>query len=445
MLTWLIVNNVFPEDYVVYTVPSKVHLQPVFMSLIRMFRSNSFLKNFIEPNKGINSSDNTISLKNGAKLICRIAGQSGTGANVIGLHTPFIILDEAGYYPWGTWLELQPTMNNWTAGSRLITSGVPTGMREKNVLYHTDQVDTGYTKHRITAYDNPRFSEDDEVAAVEQYGGKESDDFMHFILGKHGTPVFAVFDRRLMHITPYGVERLKIDGIKSGADLTQYTLKLNLLPSLPSEAGGRCIMGIDLGYTEPTAIVVLYQLSSGVFKFLTRVQLTKVSYDVQERIIDYLDSKYSPMIIGIDEGSAGKSTVHHLLNDKTYLGKNYAKRLIPINFASTVSLGKDLDGNEIMAKMKPLSVSVLQEYTNNHRINYSTTDLDMVTELERMTYTKNPSGDIVYRTLTPRGGQKGEDHFTAALLCGMFAYHQNFEMSLINPKKKLATSRWFGK
>ena len=50
--------------------------------------------NFIEPNKGINSGNYTITLINSAQLVCRIAGQSGTGANVIGLHTPIIIADE---------------------------------------------------------------------------------------------------------------------------------------------------------------------------------------------------------------------------------------------------------------------------------------------------------------------------------------------------------------
>ena len=67
----------------------------------------------------------------------------------------------------------------------------------------------------------------------------------------------------------------------------------------------------------------------------------------------------------------------------------------------------------------------------------------MITELERMTYTKNPGGDISYRTLTPKGGKKGEDHFTSALLCAVLAYYLTIEfMETKQQVKKLARSSW---
>ena len=64
MIIWLLVFNVFPNDYIVYTVPSKVHLDPVFNKLIRSLRSNTILKLFIEPKGGINSADFTVKLIN---------------------------------------------------------------------------------------------------------------------------------------------------------------------------------------------------------------------------------------------------------------------------------------------------------------------------------------------------------------------------------------------
>jgi len=90
-----------------------------------------------------------------------------------------------------------------------------------------------------------------------------------------------------------------------------------------------------------------------------------------------------------------------------------------------------------------MAVSILRDYTNNHKIVYSTTDPEMVSELERMTYTKNPNGDIAYRTLTMKGGKKGEDHATAALLCGVMAYYLNTEFLVTQPKrKKLFGAMW---
>ena len=68
----------------------------------------------------------------------------------------------------------------------------------------------------------------------------------------------------------------------------------------------------------------------------------------------------------------------------------------------------------------------------------------MVSELERMTYTKTPTGDIVYRTLTNKGGKRGEDHFTAALLCITMAYYlKNDFMSFKPQRKRLAAPGWF--
>src|SRR5687768_11075304 len=57
LILWALVFKLFPEDYLLYTVPSKVHLEPVFTNLVRMFKLNSFLKNFIDSRSGVNSSE----------------------------------------------------------------------------------------------------------------------------------------------------------------------------------------------------------------------------------------------------------------------------------------------------------------------------------------------------------------------------------------------------
>jgi hypothetical protein len=122
---------------------------------------------------------------------------------------------------------------------------------------------------------------------------------------------------------------------------------------------------------------------------------------------------------------------------------NYRKRLIPVKFGEWISLGENIDGEEIKTKTKPYSVTLLQEYTNSHKIRYSSTDIDLVTELERMTYTKTPTGEIVYRTLTPKGGKRGEDHNTAALLCATIAYFYLIDGRLLMGRKQpLFWSKW---
>lgn len=443
LIIWLLVNNIFPSDYIVYTVPSKVHLEPVWAYLIRFFRSNSFLKHLVDSKGGFNSSDFSIRLLNNTQLLCRIAGQTGTGANVIGLHSPFVMVDEHAYYPWGTWTELQPTLNTFTPGYRLMVSGVPTGLRERNVCFHCDQENSSYTKHRVSALQNPRFSKDDLERAIEQYGGEDTEDYIHLVLGQHGKPLFALFDRNTMEISDYLVYKMSLDGTKYYDNLNEYLKSLSIFPGLPDKDTD-CLFGIDLGFTEPTAISILYLDRLGRIKFHGRITLTKVDYYVQEKIIDYLDTKFHPFVMGVDAGSAGKAVIPRLQGHEDFIHKDYNKRLVPVDFSSWTVLGTDADGNEIKSKTKPFSVSVLQEYVNNHKIVFSYKDLEMITELERMTYTKNPSGDIAYKTLTERGGKRGDDHFTSALLCAGMAYYLTKETIDFRKKnKRLAKPHWF--
>jgi hypothetical protein len=441
LMVWILINKIFPNDYIIYTVPNKAHLEPVFTNLTRLFRSNTLLRNFIDPKKGINSSDHTIKLLNHTDLICRIAGTTGTGANVVGLHSPFEILDEAGLYPWGTWIEFQPTLNTWEKGFRRIVSGVPTGLRDKNVLYYVDQQDTNYKKHRVSAHENPRYTEKDEKENLEKYGGADSDDYIHLVLGEHGVPVFAVFDRNLMQIDVYPVFKVMIDGIAITNSEQIYT-KLSGIPAI-SEKYDYTLVGIDLGYTEPTAIHILYS-KNGLLKYHARIQLSKVTYPLQKKLFDFIDDKFGKFdIIGVDFGGPGKPVVQDWLESDEFLHKDYKKRMIPVDYSGWIVLGTNSDGEEIKTKMKPFAVSLAQEYTNSHKLIYSSTDYDFISELERVTYTKTPSGEIVYRTLTPRGGERGEDHHTSALLSAMVAHYIVKDATQNKPKsKRLYTPTW---
>lgn len=440
LLLWALAYKLFPDDYLLYTVPSKVHLEPVFMNLIRLFKTNSFLRNFVDAKTGINGSEFKITLKNGAVLLCRIAGQSGTGSNLIGLHTPWIEVDEGGYFPWNAFQEMQPSLNVWTPGYREIVSGVPTGLRENNVLYATDQEMEDYSKHRASAFDNPRVTEENIEGFKDQYGNEDSEEYIHYVLGQHGKPVFSLFDRSLFKIEPYPVLRLSIDGLKM-EDPAEIRQKIETFPLIPETNYG-VIFGIDLGYTEPTAISILYLDSHERIKFHGRIRLAKVSYPIQEKLIDILDTRFNPLLLGVDRGNSGLSVIQNLQEHVDFTHKNYRDRLYPIDFSSSVSLGIDQDGKENKIKAKPFFVSVLQDMSNNHRVVYSSTDFDMITELERMTYTKSPNGDIVYKTITERGGKRGEDHFTSALLCGVGAFHMTREFSNKAPRVKLLRSRW---
>ena len=122
-------------------------------------------------------------------------------------------------------------------------AGVPTGLRENNVLYFADEVSDDYSKHRTASHDNPRYSTSDDEENKKKYGGVDGEDYIHMVLGRHGSPTFAVFDRRLMQIENYPTYTISI----SGVDLTtlgDVIGRVALLPRMPAHDVG--IMGIDL-------------------------------------------------------------------------------------------------------------------------------------------------------------------------------------------------------
>lgn len=449
LILWALIFNIFNKHetenrYILFVVPNKVHLAPVWENLIKFFRSNSLGKQFVGANSGINSSDFTIKLNNGASLFCRIAGQSGTGANVVGLHTPLILLDEAGYFPWNTFQELQPVLNVWKPGYREVVAGVPTGLREKNVLYYADRVDPRYSKHRVSAFDNPRLREEDFKNFEDAYNGKDSEEWVHFVLGQHGKPSYALFDRNMMAIEQYPVYKVFINRAElSGDEYTQILRKLSAIPN--TEKRRKVIFGIDLGFTEPTAIQVLTVDEHNVMRIHSRIKLTQIAYPVQEKIIDFLDSKFEPIVIGVDRGAGGQgiSLIQHLTDDPQYFAKNYKDRIFPVEFGGNVLIGYDADGNEIRVRTKPHAVQLLSDLCVTHVLRFSTRDLDMISELEQLSYTKTSTGEIIYRHVGLKGTKSGEDHFTSALLCAVLAYNLTTNEVYRLQVKRLAKPSWF--
>jgi len=444
-LLWYAINA-FWNEAIVYTVPNKAQLDPVFLRIVRRLRTHPFLKHYC--GRGINAQTFTIKLKNGTVIDCRIAGTSGTGANVVGLHVPIIILDEAGLYPFGTFIELIPALNRWQEGYQMIVSGVPTGVREKNVLYLTDQRDPKYTKHRVSAYRNPRYTEEDKARDIKQFGGEDSEDFVHLILGQHGVPTYTLFERSKMLIQDYKVFKGTLYGEKIKGDPTTLVRFYSALPPLPKNVES-VLFGIDLGFTEPTVILVMYKVKGAPFwKFLVRATIYQMEYPAQENVIDHLDSMYSPNLIAIDEGNVGKAVVQHLKTDPTFKHKNYKEKILPINFASLLTIGMDEDGGDVRVKAKQFGMQLLQLKVNNHEICFSHADGAVISELERTIYKRGASGDLIFHTITVRGGTRhGEDHNTAALLCAVLGLYITNEMSQYSWQKRvrLYRPRWFRK
>ncbi len=248
-----------------------------------------------------------------------------------------------------------------------------------------------------------------------------------------------------MLVKDYVVFKGSVQGQKLKGDPEYMNRFYSALPPLPKSSVS-VAFGIDLGYTEPTVIMVMYRnKDSSYWRFLARVTLRQVGYPEQERIIDHMDSMYSPRILAIDEGSSGKAVIQHLIADQLFRHKNYKQRLIPINFASNIPIGLDDEGEEVTVKAKQFGMQLLQNKVNNHNICFTWADESLISELERTTYRRSQSGVLVYRTITVRGGLRhGEDHNTSALLCFVLGLYLTDEASQFLWKKRvnLYRPRW---
>lgn len=432
--SWYLINNFFVHDPISIVTPNRVHLEPLFSKLRRWLSTHSFLGEYVA-RQGVNSSIFNITAKNGFQLDCRIAGTSGGGANVMGLHTPVIMLDEGGIFPWGTWIELLPTHNTWTPGAQLLVSGVPTGQREKNVLYFADQVDPNFTRHNIPQHRNPRYSKADEIRNIKQFGGVDAEDYIHLVLGRHGTPIFSLFDRDKMLITSYDVFVSKVYGTKMGDSPDMLLDLLHMLPIAPP--GSQVAFGIDLGYTEPTVItIVTKKLGDVYWKFLVRLVFYQVVYPTQEDFISKLDLKYNPSFIGIDAGGPGKGVIQHLVNDHKYDQQRLYDKIVSTDFNASLEVGFDQDGVPMKEKAKVFAMQKLQQMTNNHGIMYSSADNDVIIELERTMYTRSAAGNVIYKTLTELGGQRGDDHNLASLLAFTLGWHHKYGKDIYKRRRK---------
>jgi hypothetical protein len=65
--------------------------------------------------------------------------------------------------------------------------------------------------------------------------------------------------------------------------------------------------------------------------------------------------------------------------------------------------------------------------------------------INHLTSIKTPTGEITYKTITTRGGKRGEDHFTSSLLCGALAFYLNTDFSFRKvARPKLLGFSWLG-
>lgn len=454
MLYYWAINGMFiPGDPgLLVFVPNKAQKDIIFPKVRTACTTHWLMKRITDQNS-INASEGRITFLNGFTFIIRIAGSSGTEANIISIHGPRIWVDEAQDFPWRAWLSLGNVLKFDIPWHMLWVSGVPNGGRQENVLYEADQFDDKYISYNIPQTAMSWWTPEIEYKRRKEYHAlmEDSEDYKHYVLGQHGSPTFSVFDRQRFTKEDYAAEKIVItQGMfeaarrvdRDGVD-RYHVEEVIACPELPILMGRRPRVGIgyDPGYSpDPACFFLMYQdVVTGKWKNLVRYLLQKVEYPLQREALAFLDRIYEFDFIGIDMGGVGKVQYQDLTGETSdYLKYNYKERIYPIEFGGQILVAVDEDGNEKKDNVKRYAVGTLSTWAHEDKFVFATSDDDLMSELERTKYTRTITGEPVYKT--------DNDHQMAAMMCAILAYQNRYGVPVVferkQPNLKLISAKW---
>lgn len=454
MLYYWMINNMFtPGDPSLFVVvPNKAQKDLSFFKIRSACLTHWLIRQFVDPN-AINITDGKIEFRNGFQFLMRIAGAAGSDANVIGIHTIRIWVDEAQEFPWQTWQSLQNCLKREVKGHQMFVSGVPNGRRQENVLYVMDQEDEKYISFNVSQTQMSYWTPEMELETRKKYNSlrEDSEDYKHYVLGQHGVPSFTVFDRN--RFTRDNFETLKViytqqmfdraRRIDPSTGVERYFIEeVVQAPPMPLDIGHemRVGLGYDVGFSpDPTVFFVLYEDHLGKWKNLLRVVLQRVEYPIQREVMAFLDKVYGFDFIGIDMGGPGKVQYQDLTNDLSPYHNLFKERLYPVEFGGYMVVAVDEEGVEKKDQTKRIAVETLSRWVHDGRFVFSNADNDLMEELERTQFTRTITGEPVYRT--------DNDHQMAAMMCAVMSYENKFGPPVVRERQplqvKLLPAKWF--
>lgn len=381
-------------------------LTPLLDSLRMRFTRSPLLQGRLS---NVNLSKGTIDFKykqRTYRLHTRIAGQRGEN-NVVGLHVPFILIDEAQLFPLGTWTQLQPVLNQWEERTQFFIAGVPNGLQD-SVLYVVDTGDPTWKKYVIPATENPYWSREDHERAKQRYGGEQSDDFRRLVLGEHGEAVFSVitYDAIKTESYPfYSYVYKDVDRMKRRS--FEHALGI---PKLPHDAQP-LYFSIDTGFNDPT-VIQLIGFFDNVWRTYARWKLIRIPFNEQASIIHYLAGKYKLDGILIDFGAGGGGMgIAHTLQSDTFPNNTFYKQYVyGVQFNSLIDIGGE------RAQAKSMAGEYFTQLVREHNLVFSQIDAEGIDQISRIAYERRSDGTHKYYIISPHGGKSNDDHIFASYI-----------------------------
>lgn len=440
-------NSVIVEDKLIYEIvnsdkefpitresvlvtPNQAQMTPLLNKIIIRFTSSPLLRGFLENN--VNRSEGTMKFMVKRRPMIfnfRIAGSRGE-QNMVGLHVPRIRADETQLFPLQAWTQLMPALNSWEPKTQIIAAGVPNGLRN-SVLYQLDMQSPKYKRYHIPAHNNPYYTRDDDIDNIRRYGGEQDDRYQQLVLGRHGAAAFQVIPRETITIETYPFFSLRYNSSHVTKGLHYYEVLQR--PRLPDNLSA-VVMSIDTGFVDPTIIHIIGRDNKRIWRTYIRYRLTRIDFNEQQKIIDWLASYYNVAVIAIDigAGGGGAGIMHNLINGAEYKGKSYEQRIIGLQFAENIIAGYDDLGEELKQDAKGYAANELAKTIQEGGLVFSELDSEGLSQMERVAKQKTTSGKDRYFVLNDKGaGADDDDHIFASYICFILGIRQDPEYTAI--------------
>lgn len=407
---------------------------------ISRFTASPFLKDFLRGkiNKSIGIMEFPRKQGGSLKFWMRIAGSNGE-QNMVGLHLPRIIGDEAQLFPLSAYTQLMPAYNQWESKRQQIWGGVPNGLRN-SVLYLLDMQTPKYKKYRIPAPNNVMgYSYENYMDDLRRYGGESDDRFQQLVLGRHGAAAYQVIPRESITIETFTFynQRYNSTHISKG----QHFSSILQRPLLPTTGLSRLMFAIDPGFADPTIIQIIGRDDKGIWRTYNRYRLTRVDFNEQQNIIHWLDDFYNPdqIVIDIGAGGNGSSIMHNMMYGDPYKNRNYDKRFIGVQFKENVLSGYNDEGEELFQEAKVFASNELARIIQEGKLRFSEIDNEGLSQMERVAKKKSINGRDTFFVISEKGasgkggvGADEDDHIFASYICFVLAA----KSEVLNPYAK---------
>ncbi|MFA5036676.1 MAG: hypothetical protein WC479_05820 [Candidatus Izemoplasmatales bacterium] len=393
-----------PNEETIISSFRRLHTKDRCETIIKYLLTIPYLRNMVDVRHINRTPIYTIPLINGNTIYGASTGDDPNATAIIGKHPSTRAIDEMEVYPKTAWIQFNEARSE--QGSNDIYVGVPNGLI--GMPFTDIQKDQEFKNcfFRISRTMNPFWDQERKHKAIAIYGSETADEYKQQIHGEDGNPVQGVWPietimRLMKKSIPYYVRTVTPD------DYVGRTPE-ELLSDLPFTVNP-CVLGIDVGYTEPTVICVFEKTDK--YRLIARVNLQdKVIFDDQEEIIDYMFSYYNAYG-GIDcTGGDGREIEDALKNPKgKYIQKNYQNTIIGVNFAKKTIRGYTVEKEEIEEETKVFSTLQLLQLFVDGKIEMPY-DEDILEEFSNERKKKTESNRTIYTSTAT-------DHIISAFRC----------------------------